>query len=145
MRVTAALDAENSQMVPWLDFLTTDDGVRNRSPCDDESPIQSSHWIKKEGNYWHKPKNISLSISKKILKLSAVRKVPETITFPELRNNETVGSIVESWNFLVAEIIHWIISPNVRTHQGKFLIWLCLQSERAQNWASFGLMKTSLA
>ena len=30
--VTAALDVENSQMVRELDFLTTDDGVRNRSP-----------------------------------------------------------------------------------------------------------------
>ena len=51
---------------------------------------------------------------KKILKLSAVRKVPETITFQALGIIETLGSIISLGTSWIAEIIHWIISPNVR-------------------------------
>ena len=55
----------------------------------------------------------------KILKLSAVRKVPETITFQALGIIETLGSIISLGTSWIAEIIHWIISPNVRTHLRK--------------------------
>ena len=46
---------------------------------------------------------------KKILKLSAVRKVPETITFQALGIIETLGSIISLGTSWIAEIIHWII------------------------------------
>ena len=56
---------------------------------------------------------------KKILKLSAVRKVPETIMFQALGSFETLGSKLSHGTSWIAEIIHWIISPNVRTHLRK--------------------------
>ena len=52
-------------------------------------------------------------------RLSAVRKVPGTITFQALGNIETLGSIISHETSWIAEIIHWIISPNVRTHLKK--------------------------
>ena len=52
-------------------------------------------------------------------RLSAVRKVPGTITFQALGNIETLGSIISHETSWIAEIIHWIISPNVRTHLRK--------------------------
>ena len=52
-------------------------------------------------------------------RLSAVRKVPETITFQALGIIETLGSIISLGTSWIAEIIHWIISPNVRTHLRK--------------------------
>ena len=52
-------------------------------------------------------------------KLSAVRKVPETLLFQELGIIETLGSIISHGTSWIAEIIHWIISPNVRTHLRK--------------------------
>jgi len=42
--------------------------------------------------------------------------VPETITFQALGIIETLGSIISHGTSWIAEIIHWIISPNVRTH-----------------------------
>ena len=56
---------------------------------------------------------------KKILKLSAVRKVPETFLFQALGSFETLGSKLSHGTSWIAEIIHWIISPNVRTHLRK--------------------------
>ena len=52
-------------------------------------------------------------------RLSAVRKVPETITFQALGIIETLGSIISHGTSWIAEIIHWIISPNVHTHLRK--------------------------
>ena len=52
-------------------------------------------------------------------RLSVVRKVPETITFQALGIIETLGSIISHGTSWIAEIIHWIISPNVRTHLRK--------------------------
>ena len=52
-------------------------------------------------------------------RLSAVRKVPETITFQALGIIETLGSIISLGTSWIAEIIHWIISPDVRTHLRK--------------------------
>ena len=52
-------------------------------------------------------------------RLSAVRKVPATITFQALGIIETLGSIISHGTSWIAEIIHWIISPNVRTHLRK--------------------------
>ena len=52
-------------------------------------------------------------------KLPAVRKVPETITFQALGSFETLGSKLSLGTSWIAEIIHWIISPNVRTHLRK--------------------------
>ena len=52
-------------------------------------------------------------------RLSAVRKVPETITFQALGSFETLGSKLSLGTSWIAEIIHWIISPNVRTHLRK--------------------------
>ena len=49
-------------------------------------------------------------------RLSAVRKVPETITFQALGIIETLGSIISHGTSWIAEIIHWIISPNFHTH-----------------------------
>ena len=43
-----------------------------------------------------------------------MRKVPETITFQALGIIETLGSIISLGTSWIAEIIHWIISPNVR-------------------------------
>ena len=56
---------------------------------------------------------------KKIPKLSAVRKVPETLLFQALGIIEALGSIISHGTSWIAEIIHWIISPNVRTHLRK--------------------------
>ena len=52
-------------------------------------------------------------------RLSAVRKVPETITFQALGIIETLGSIISHGTSWIAEIIHWIISPNLRSHLRK--------------------------
>ena len=65
-----------------------------------------------------------------IRKLSAVRKVPETFLFQALGSFETLGSKLSYGTSWIAEIIHWIISPNVRTHLRKvskmiFLHFLC--------------------
>ena len=54
-----------------------------------------------------------------LLKLSSVRKVLETIMFLALGIIETLGSIISLGTSWIAEIIHWIISPNVRTHPRK--------------------------
>ena len=57
-----------------------------------------------------------LCLFKDILKLSAVRKVLETRWFLALGSFETLGSKLSHGTSWIAEIIHWIISPNVRTH-----------------------------
>ena len=43
-----------------------------------------------------------------------MRKVPETHLFQVLGIIETLGSIISHGTSWIAEIIHWIISPNVR-------------------------------
>ena len=53
------------------------------------------------------------------MKLSAVRKVLETLLFLALGIIETLGSIISHGTSWIAEIIHWIISPNVRIHLRK--------------------------
>ena len=53
------------------------------------------------------------------MKLSAVKKVLETLLFLALGIIETLGSIISHGTSWIAEIIHWIISPNVRTHLRK--------------------------
>ena len=58
-------------------------------------------------------------VSKYIMKLSAVRKVLETTLFLALGSFETLGSKLSHGTSWIAEIIHWIISPNVRTHLRK--------------------------
>ena len=58
-------------------------------------------------------------VSKYIMKLSAVRKVLETLLFLALGSFETLGSKLSHGTSWIAEIIHWIISPNVRTHLRK--------------------------
>ena len=58
-------------------------------------------------------------VSKYIMKLSAVRKVLETRLFLALGSFETLGSKLSHGTSWIAEIIHWIISPNVRTHLRK--------------------------
>ena len=58
-------------------------------------------------------------VSKYIMKLSAVRKVLETPLFLALGSFETLGSKLSHGTSWIAEIIHWIISPNVRTHLRK--------------------------
>ena len=58
-------------------------------------------------------------VSKYIMKLSAVRKVLETPLFLALGSFETLGSKLSHGTSWIAEIIHWIISPNVRTHLWK--------------------------
>ena len=50
-----------------------------------------------------------------------MRKVPETITFQALGIIETLGSIISLGTSWIAEIIHWIISPNVRTNLRKIV------------------------
>ena len=57
--------------------------------------------------------------SKYIMKLSAVRKVLETLLFLALGSFETLGSKLSHGTSWIAEIIHWIISPNVRIHLRK--------------------------
>ena len=52
-------------------------------------------------------------------KLSAVRKVLETTMFQVLGSFETLGSKLSHGTSWIAEIIQWIISPNVRTHLRK--------------------------
>ena len=58
-------------------------------------------------------------VSKYIMKLSAVRKVLETRWFLALGSFETLGSKLSHGTSWIAEIIHRIISPNVRTHLRK--------------------------
>ena len=58
-------------------------------------------------------------VSKYIMKLSAVRKVLETPLFLALGSFKTLGSKLSHGPSWIAEIIHWIISPNVRTHLRK--------------------------
>ena len=53
-------------------------------------------------------------VSNYIMKLSAVRKVLETPLFLALGSFETLGSKLSHGTSWIAEIIHWIISPNVR-------------------------------
>ena len=50
-----------------------------------------------------------------------MRKVPETHLFQVLGIIETLGSIISHGTSWIAEIIHWIISPNVRTHLRKIV------------------------
>ena len=47
--------------------------------------------------------------------------MPETQLFQALGIIETLGSIISHGTSWIAEIIHWIISPNVRTHLRKVL------------------------
>ena len=58
-------------------------------------------------------------VSKNKMKLSVVRKVLETRWFLALGSFETLGSKLSHGTSWIAEIIHWIISPNVRTHLRK--------------------------
>ena len=58
-------------------------------------------------------------VSKYIMKLSAVRKVLETRWFLALGSFETLGSKLSHGTSWIAEIIRWIISPDVRTHLRK--------------------------
>ena len=60
-----------------------------------------------------------LNLFKQIPKLSAVRKVLEIIVFLALGSVETLGPKLSYGTSWIAEIIHWIISPNVRTHLRK--------------------------
>ena len=53
------------------------------------------------------------------MKLSTVKKVLETLLFLALGIIETLGSIISHGTSWIAEIIHWIISPNLRTHLRK--------------------------
>ena len=65
-------------------------------------------------------------------KLSAVRKVPETYLFQALGSFGTLGPKLSHGTSWIAEIIHWIISPNIRTHLRKvFFRGLYLPSEQA--------------
>ena len=48
-----------------------------------------------------------------------MRKVLETLLFLALGSFETLGSKLSHGTSWIAEIIHWIISPNVRTHLRK--------------------------
>ena len=50
-----------------------------------------------------------------------MRKVLEIIVFLALGSVETLGSTLSHGTSWIAEIIHWIISPNVRTHLRKVL------------------------
>ena len=58
-------------------------------------------------------------VSKYKMKLSAVRKVIETSLFLALGSFGTLGPKLSHGTSWIAEIIHWIISPNVRTHLRK--------------------------
>ena len=58
-------------------------------------------------------------VSKNKMKLSAVRKVLETPLFLALGSFGTLGPKLSYGTSWIAEIIHWIISPNVRTHPRK--------------------------
>ena len=49
-------------------------------------------------------------------------KVPETQLFQALGIIETLGSIISHGTSWIAEIIHWIISPNLRTHLRKVFL-----------------------
>ena len=48
-----------------------------------------------------------------------MKKVHGTILFHALGSFETLGSKLSYGTSWIAEIIHWIISPNVRTHLRK--------------------------
>ena len=50
-----------------------------------------------------------------------MRKVPETQLFQALGSFETLGSKLSHGTSWIAKIIHWIISPNVRTHIRKVI------------------------
>ena len=58
-------------------------------------------------------------VSKNKMKLSAVRKVLETPLFLALGSFGTLGPKLSHGTSWIAEIIHWIISPNVRIHLRK--------------------------
>ena len=58
-------------------------------------------------------------VSKYKMKLSAVRKVIETSLFLALGSFGTLGPKLSHGTSWIAEIIHRIISPNVRTHLRK--------------------------
>ena len=60
-------------------------------------------------------------VSKYKMKLSAVRKVIETSLFLALGSFGTLGPKLSHGTSWIAEIIHWIISPNVRTHLRKIV------------------------
>ena len=47
--------------------------------------------------------------------------MPETQLFQALGSFETLGSKLSHGTSWIAEIIHWIISPNVRTHIRKVI------------------------
>ena len=63
----------------------------------------------------------SLGLLNYLLKLSDVRKVLETLLFLALGSFGTLGPKLSHGTSWIAEIIHWIISPNVRTHLRKVL------------------------
>ena len=46
----------------------------------------------------------------------------ETIVFQALGSFETLGSKLSLGTSWIAEIIHWIISPNLRTHLRKVFL-----------------------
>ena len=73
----------------------------------------------KYNNFYKNKKIYSLELFNHLLKLSAVRKVLETRLFLALGSFETLGSKLSHGTSWIAEIIHWIISPNVRTHLRK--------------------------
>ena len=58
-------------------------------------------------------------VSKYKMKLSAVRKVLEIPLFLALGSFGTLGPKLSHGTSWIAEIIHWIISPDVRTHLRK--------------------------
>ena len=79
-----------------------------------------------------------LSLFKQIAKLFAVRKVLEIIVFLAL------GSFGTSW---IAEIIHWIISPNVHTHLrkvSKIVLSLTKNTEEKSSVFSFAIISRVL-
>ena len=51
-----------------------------------------------------------------------MRKVLETRLFLALGSFETLGSKLSLGTSWIAEIIHWIISPNLRTHLRKVFL-----------------------
>ena len=67
--------------------------------------------------FWKK--QVVLNFLNHFQRLSAVRKVPETFEFQALGIIETLGSIISHGTSWIAEIIHWIISPNLRSHLRK--------------------------
>ena len=51
-----------------------------------------------------------------------MRKVPKTQLFQAFGIIDTLGSIISHGTSCIAEIIHWIISPNLRTHLRKVFL-----------------------